>query len=116
MLVRLGYRVLEARNAAEAQRLYDEYAGAVDLLLAEFRMPRVNGQELARSLSQRDENMRVLYLADCDGPRAPRRSAWQKPLPLVARRFTIRMLADAVRAALDGPGQRLKFLTAGSPV
>ena len=114
MLSRLGYHVLEARNAMEAVKLYDERGGGIDLLLAEIRMPRVDGQALTEVLSARDSSMRLLYLGDPDYNRGPRRVAAPKYLPLLPRPFTMQVLAGCVRSALDHPCQNPRVLAAGS--
>jgi DNA-binding NtrC family response regulator len=115
MLSRLGYHVQEARNALEAVKLYDERGGGVDLLMAEVRMPRVNGEELAQVLGARDGAMRILYLGDPDCHRLARRIAAQKLVPFLARPFTMRVLAGCVRQALDRPAQRPRTLAVSSP-
>ncbi len=114
MLSRLGYRVEEARNAMEAVKVYDERGGGVDLLMTEVRMPRVNGEELAQSLSARDGAMRVLFIGDPDYHRLARRIAAQKLVPFLPRPFTMRTLADRVRDALDRPANLPKALAAAS--
>jgi two-component system cell cycle sensor histidine kinase/response regulator CckA len=115
MLGRLGYTVLEAHNAMEALKIHDERGGGVDLLVAELRMPRVGGQELAEVLEARDATLRVLFMADADYARLARRIAALKNLPLLPRPFTMRVLADGVREALDRPARRPKAMAAGNP-
>ncbi|HLH16840.1 MAG TPA: response regulator [Bryobacteraceae bacterium] len=116
MLARLGYRVEEARNAMEAVKIYDERGGGVDLLMTELRMPRVNGEELAQSLTARDGGMRVLFLGDPEFHQIARRIAAQKLVPFLPRPFTMRTLADRVREALDRPATRPRALAAASQV
>jgi DNA-binding NtrC family response regulator len=115
MLTRLGYTVLEAHNAMEAVKIYGEDSPAIDLLLTEVRMPRVDGHELAQSLAGRDDGLRVLFLAEADDARLARRSASRKRLAYLARPFTSRLLAEGVRAVLDRPAERPRVLTAGIP-
>jgi two-component system, cell cycle sensor histidine kinase and response regulator CckA len=116
MLARLGYTVLEAHHAMEALKIYDELGGAVDLLLAEMRMPRVSGQDLAQSLAARDATLRVLFMSDPDYARLARRIAAQRHFPFLPRPFTISVLADRVREALDRPASVPRVMTAGRPV
>jgi two-component system, cell cycle sensor histidine kinase and response regulator CckA len=114
MLARLGYTVLEAHNAMEALKIHDERGGGVDLLLAELRMPRVSGQELAQVLEARAGTLRVLFMADADYARLARRIVAQKHLPFLTRPFTMRVLAEQVRNALDHPARRPKVMAAGN--
>ncbi len=112
MLTRLGYSVLEAHNAMEALKIYDERASGVDLLLAEAVMPRVNGHELAKLLGARDPAMRTLFLADEEYERMSRRVAAQKSVLFLVRPFTMRALAARVRKALDARGGQARTTAA----
>ena len=108
MLCRLGYLVFEARHAPEAQCVYEECRGAIDLLLTEALMSRVNGHALADSLRARNAALRVLFLSDASYERMARRVAAQKRLPFLVRPFTLAQLAKKVREALEGPGSRIQ--------
>jgi PleD family two-component response regulator len=106
MLSKQGYTVLEARNAGEAFRHYQERGSAVDLLLTEALMSGVNGQELARVLEAKDPRLRVVYISDTDGRRLARRmERGTKPM-MVKRPFTMRLLAGKVRQSLDSQQRR----------
>jgi two-component system, cell cycle sensor histidine kinase and response regulator CckA len=108
MLGRLGYRVFEARHAMEAQCVFDNCDGAIDLLVTEALMSRVNGHALADSLRARNADLRVLFLSDASYERIARRVAARKRLPFLVRPFTATQLANKVREALDGPGARVE--------
>jgi two-component system cell cycle sensor histidine kinase/response regulator CckA len=112
MLTKQGYRIIEARNAMEAVKLYDEEHGCVDLLLTEAAMSRVNGHELAEMLTERHPELRVLFLADSQYERLTRRIAADKGLTFLQRPFTMRLLAGKVRQVLDMPAAP-RVLTAG---
>jgi len=112
MLTRLGYSVLEAHNAMEALKLYDERGGGVDLLLSAALMPRVNGHELAKLLEARDSSMRTLFLADEAYERLVRRAAVEKNVQFLIRPFTMHVLATQVRKALETPGNRTRTTAA----
>ncbi len=113
MLRKQGYLVFEAHNALEALKLYDEQEGAVDLLLAEALMSRVNGHELADMLRGKDPSLRLLFLADVDYVRVAGRVAAQKGLSFVPRPFTMAVLARKIREALDAPSPGLRTFAAG---
>jgi two-component system cell cycle sensor histidine kinase/response regulator CckA len=103
ILQRYGYRVLEAKNAAEADRLCRDHSGTIDLLLSDVVMPDANGPELAVRLQTLRPNMRLLcmsgYADDATAGRAsvpPFIAYFQKPL-------TPETLARKVRDVLDAP-------------
>jgi DNA-binding NtrC family response regulator len=103
MLSRLGYSVLEARNAIEAAKLFNDGTPAIDLLFTETLMSRVNGHELAQMLTRDHPGLRVLFLSDAGYERLARTVAHQKGLHFLRRPFTMRMLAGKVREVLDAP-------------
>ena len=56
-----GYVTAVAASGADALRVAAEL-DHIDLLLTDFRMPQMNGDELARRLRAADPDLRVLYL------------------------------------------------------
>jgi two-component system cell cycle sensor histidine kinase/response regulator CckA len=63
VLVRTGFRILEATNGEDALDVCDRLQGKVDLLITDVIMPRMGGQELARHLMMRYPHMKVLYVS-----------------------------------------------------
>ena len=61
MLDKLGYAVIEADSGAMALQLLESGA-TVDLLLADFAMPGMNGGELARSVNARYAQLPVVFI------------------------------------------------------
>src|ERR1051325_4532946 len=106
MLRRLGYSVVEARQANDAIDAFEQQGGSVDLLLAEATMSRTSGHDLAGVLRQHNPALRVLFLADAQSERLARRVASDKKLLFLVRPFTMAQLAPKVREALDAPGLR----------
>jgi len=48
-----GYAVLEAADGLEALKVCDRHAGAIDLLITDVMMPRMNGRDLGQRLELR---------------------------------------------------------------
>ena len=107
MLTKQGYQVIEARNAADAVRIFDERTAPIDLLLTEALMSRVNGHDLAQMLEGRSPGLRTLFLADSDYERLSRKEAAKRGVFFLVRPFTMAILATKVRATLDAPARSM---------
>ena len=113
LLSKIGYRVLEARSAGEACKIYANYASSIDLLLTEAPMYNINGHELARLLSAGDPRLRVLFLADTGYEKLARSTAAGAGARFVHRPFTLRSLAGKVRQTLDAAPEKAVARQAG---
>ncbi len=59
VLRRHGYNVLTANYGKDALQVAQEYAGPIDLLLTDVKMPGMNGRELADQLTALRPQMKV---------------------------------------------------------
>lgn len=94
-----GYRVLTAKNAVEAARIYDRRRGGVELLLTDVILPGENGRALAGRLRRESPELKVLlvtgYAAQMGLREAEREECLAKP-------FSSQVLLQRVRQLLDG--------------
>jgi two-component system cell cycle sensor histidine kinase/response regulator CckA len=90
-----GYRVLAARDAAQARALAASERGGIDLAIVDLVLPDASGIEAIAQIAG-GRNLRVLYVSGRAEDDAP-------PGPLLAKPFTPRTLLQAVaRALADG--------------
>jgi PAS domain S-box-containing protein len=90
-----GYRVLGARNGADAIDLANALDRPIDLLLTDVVMPCADGVAAADALTSARPDIRVLYMSGNVGEtRVPSEQLLQKP-------FIAAELIDAVRKALE---------------
>ena len=89
-----GYTVLEGRTP---ERALESLQGgrAIDLLVTDLVMPRMNGRELAAKVRLLRPEIKVLYISGYSDKAATLNSAFLK------KPFTPDELARAVRAVLD---------------
>lgn len=97
-----GYHTLEAAHGAEALSVLDTLSEPVDLVVTDIVMPRMDGRELGRRLSQRWPDLPILYISayemnDIFRRGSPRQSApfLQKPFPMEGLLTTVRQLMQA---------------------
>jgi CheY-like chemotaxis protein len=97
MLAKYGYRVLEAAGSVQALERFAQ-GGAVDLLVTDVMMPRVNGPELAGELISRQPQLRVLFMSADET-----KVRMSRDFPFLQKPFLREELLGAVRLALDCP-------------
>jgi two-component system, cell cycle sensor histidine kinase and response regulator CckA len=75
-----GYRVLEASGGENALRICAAHGDAIDLLVTDLRMPRMDGRELMRRAREIRPDLRVLIVSGLleEGP-LPSESVLAKP-------------------------------------
>src|SRR5215470_5663567 len=95
-----GYKVIEARDGAEALGLVEKHRGGIDLLITDMVMPRMTGQELAARLKEKQPGLRMLYMSGYS-ERAAAESLQANPLVrLLAKPFSRGALLRAVHELL----------------
>lgn len=60
MLKKLGYQVLKANNGKEGIELFEANKDRIDLIISDFNMPGMNGQEVVEKLRVIDHSVKVL--------------------------------------------------------
>jgi PAS domain S-box-containing protein len=96
-----GYRVLEAANGDDAERLFAPHADSIDLVVTDVTMPGGSGPELFGRLRVHAPALRVLYVSGYTEPSAAEMAGFDRGLPFVQKPFTAAEFVRHVRAALD---------------
>ena len=95
-----GYSVLEASDGTEALTIAERHGDRIDLLLTDYLMPGVTGDELAREVQAKQPDIRVLLMSGYLGNSADHR-ALHATNALLPKPFTANALMSRVREALD---------------
>jgi two-component system, cell cycle sensor histidine kinase and response regulator CckA len=93
LLLDAGYRVLDASSAQQALKLFSEQSEAPDLLIADFMMPGMSGQELAETLLRRKPGLKILLVSGFED--APIGSS-ARAVELIRKPFSGRVLIERV--------------------
>jgi DNA-binding NtrC family response regulator len=101
ILEKYGYRVLEAKNGADATRLCKEHAGAIHLLLSDVIMPGLSGPELAERLLLERPRMKLLCMSGHPEDSVARRAVRESRMAYFQKPITPESLARKVREVLD---------------
>ena len=100
ILDKAGYRVFEATNSEEAERLYTLHGSVIDLLVTDVSMPGCGGPELVSRLKSRAPALRVLYMSGNAEHGRAHSARIDRDLPFVQKPFTGAELVRRVREVL----------------
>ena len=98
-LSRLGYRIVQASDAAGALAAI-EAGESPDLLVTDVGLPGVNGRLLAEQARRLRPGMRVLFITGYAGP-VVRAAFLEDGMDMIAKPFTLDAFALRVRAMLE---------------
>lgn len=101
ILTGAGYHVLQAADGTEALTIAERHTEMIDLLLTDYLMPGVTGDELAREVQARRPEVRVLLMSGYLGNRADQQMLQGSSAALLPKPFTANSLMSRVREALD---------------
>lgn len=101
LLTEQGYRVLVAKNGADALAILEADNGPLDLLLTDVVMPEMNGKDLARRALDVHPEIRVLYMSGYTDEVIARRGVLEEGVQFIQKPFTAQGLASKVREVLE---------------
>jgi two-component system cell cycle sensor histidine kinase/response regulator CckA len=105
ILERLGYKVVQARDGAEAIALAQGYGDRIDLLVTDVVMPGMNGAELATQLVLHHPEMKVLFTSGYTDDAIVRHGVLDEGVSFIGKPYTPLALARKVREVLDKAGR-----------
>jgi PAS domain S-box-containing protein len=101
-LSRLGYRVLEAGDADEAQKLWQRHREEIQLLITDLIMPgERTGKELASCLLKQNPKLQVLFVSGYSAEVASDDPFLSEGVNFLTKPFPALKLARLVRERLD---------------
>ena len=101
ILEQLGYRVLQARNGAEAIAEAQGYGDRIDLLLTDVVMPGMNGRDLATQLVLHHPEMRVLFTSGYTENAIVHHGVLDDEVSFLGKPYSPSSLAKKIRKVLD---------------
>lgn len=97
-----GFRVLPARNGAEALELLTKQGDGIDVLLADVVMPRMGGRELAVKAATEAPHVKILFVSGY-GDNADFNAEFPD-VDVIEKPFTREQLVEAVKTAIRKRG------------
>jgi len=102
LLTELGYRAFEAEDAKTALALLESDM-RVDLLVTDVGLPGMNGRQLAEIARQHRPRIKVLFMTGYAQMAAERQGFLEEGMDMVAKPFSIELLANKIRAMIGQP-------------
>jgi PAS domain S-box-containing protein len=104
LLVSLGYAVLPAGSAREAEALCKRHEGPLHLVLSDVVMPQVGGHAMVRKLRALRKDFKVVYMSGFAEDTIVHHGVVRQNVNFLAKPFTRETLGAKVREVLDaGP-------------
>ena len=97
----IGYRVLPAGNGEEALQAAQS-AGRIDAVIADLRMPKMGGKELAEKMVLTVPEIKVMFVSGNIDRELIQRPPGEEGPALLSKPFEMRVLASTLRDLLDG--------------
>jgi two-component system cell cycle sensor histidine kinase/response regulator CckA len=96
-----GYRVLRARNAAEAQAAFRRQQGGVQLLLSDVVLPGQNGPALAKELRAARPALKAIFISGYPENTVTRYGLTAGQMSYLPKPFSAESLLGKVRQVLE---------------
>ena len=112
VLQRGGYRVLQAANGAQAERVAHAYQGTIDLVVTDIIMPEVSGPSLVARLTEQRPALQALFISGYSREDAVRYGALPENTWFLSKPTAPDEILHCVERIVHGPA-RLEHRRAG---
>ena len=96
-----GYQVLEANSGESALHVYAANSNSIDLVLSDVVMPEMDGPTLLKELRRRGATTKVVFISGYAEDAFEKNLEGQADFAFLAKPFTLKELAAAVKQAMD---------------
>lgn len=100
LLERDSYTVLAASDGEHALEISRHHEGDIDALVTDYKMPRLNGLELAKTLNRERPGMRIMIMS---GRMSNPEGLQECGFPMVPKPFTITSFMSSLKHCLESP-------------
>lgn len=102
-LERAGYRLWVAEDGEQGQRLFQEHAEDIALLISDVVMPKQSGPEMLRALRAQRPELRALFLTGYGRDVLDAHELDRRGVAVLSKPFQIAQLTQRIREVLEQP-------------
>jgi len=106
ILRQAGYTVLSAANGRAALELAEQYAGRIDLLVADVIMPDINGKQLAEKLRCDRSDIKILFISGYAANIIAHHGVADTDVHFLGKPFSRESLLEHVRSTLGSGDEK----------
>ncbi|RMH15167.1 MAG: response regulator, partial [Gemmatimonadetes bacterium] len=100
MLASFADEVLEARDGAEALRLWREHRDRIDVVVSDVLMPRATGVDLGRGIRETGSRVPLIFMSGYGHDRAPQLRGLGGFVEILTKPASLETLRDALERAM----------------
>jgi PAS domain S-box-containing protein len=104
VLTEAGYTVITATDGSDAQVKFAEHRAAIDLLIFDLIMPKINGKDAFDEIHKNRPGIKVIFSSGYAPETIKHKISLGEDVYLIAKPVSPRVLLRKVRAVLDGKG------------
>jgi CheY-like chemotaxis protein len=97
-----GFALLEARDGAEALRIFRTHQGTIDLLITDLAMPKMNGRELVERVKVFRPDLPVMYISGKTSSPLMKQVILHEGAHFLSKPFSYKKLVQKVQELLEG--------------
>lgn len=101
LLEKFGYHALTAADGAEAIQIFREHGSKISLVISDFAMPKLSGDEFYLVLQQLNKNVKFLFVSGYSAKEVRELAALGHDVPFISKPWTGAELLEKIRAILD---------------
>lgn len=101
MLRELGYTVFAVNDPEDALLYANEFSDKIDLLLTDVIMPKMNGRDLANTITTRHPTIRCLFMSGYTADIIAHQGVLDEGINFLQKPFSVQNISNKIRAVLD---------------
>ena len=101
ILIEFGYRVLLARDGAEAVSIYEEKRSEIDLVMLDAVMPKMDGMEAYKQIKKLDSALPIIFITGYSSELLKNKTIVEKDTVIIQKPFNVENFGRVVRETLD---------------